>query len=278
MLLAGAAVAGEEPAATSPVVRRLEERDLDRYVLLRADVKVAAEEVRRVVAGTFPAPNASERVQPITVVTESGVFYASDYDRRELQPRDVRPGIRVGPVGHPTLAIDPAQGATVGEVVELTRDVRVAFRAGDLVRVTGFEGTPAGIRITLEGLGAGPASVLVRGAEPAADAEGEAERVHGWLGALWYDLPDDAAARAGWIESSWPSGAQEAIRAGRVAAGMSRLQVLLAWGNPLLVSRDGEVEIWLYKRGASLRDQLRSRSNVFFAGGAVVQVEGGEGP
>ena len=105
----------------------------------------------------------------------------------------------------------------------------------------------AGIRISLEGLDGRKVPVLVRGAgAPTEATEERARAFDAILARLCLELPAEAADRERWIDPLWSDAVQGAIRAGRVEVGMTPFQVILAWGNPLHVTRDVErqVEIW----------------------------------
>ena len=92
---------------------------------------------------------------------------------------------------------------------------------------------------------------------------------------LCFELPDTREGRLERIDPAWSEAVQGAIRDSRVEKGMTPFQVVLAWGNPVFITRDAEslVDIWLYKRGATLVEQLRSQVNVYFASGRVAEVE-----
>lgn len=274
LLAAGAVVAAETPAPT-PLERLLQARLLDRYFLLLADVKVQQEQTRNVVSTMLPRRRPESRIRPITVVTPDGVFYAADYRQAEQFALEVRSGVMVNAHDKPELVIAPNQQPSIGDVVEVEREAVVALRGGDLARVTGAEETEYGTRLSLEGLSTGTVPVLLRDPEgPRGAPEERAARSLAILGRLVYLLPEDQDERRGRIDPSWSAEQQQAVREGRVLVGMTPLQVLLAWGNPLHVSRDaeGNVDVWLYKRGGTLLEQLRSRTDVYFAAGKVAQV------
>ena len=279
--VAGAALAlGVAPPdpprpAPTPLERRLQPRLLDRYFLLRADVKVQREETRAVISNTYPPRRAVERSKPITTVTPDGVFYSSDYADKGQYVEGVRAGVQVNSYDKPGLKIEPGANPTTGDVLEVERDSRVALRAGDLARVTGVEELTDGIRLTLEGLGSEPVDVMLREAPGPRPAEGQREpQVLAILGHLVHLVPDAPAERAALIDPSWPPAQQEAVRLARVVPGMTPFQVLLAWGAPLHVSRDpaGRVDTWLYRPGSSVVEQMRRRVDVYFAAGLVTEV------
>ena len=88
----------------------------------------------------------------------------------------------------------------------------------------------------------------------------------------------DLTVRAGTRQSkpSWPASIQTAVDEGSVIAGMTREQVLVAWGSPAwVVSQPGYNEIWSFHRGTSLLEQLRNSTHVTFSDGLVLDVGGG---
>jgi hypothetical protein len=274
-LALGAAAPEPAPPAPTALERRLQPRLLDRYFLLRADVKLQREETRAVISNTYPPRRPVTRAKPITTVTPDGVFYASDYADKGQYSAEVRSGVQVNSHDKPGLKIEPGANPTTGDILEVERESLVALRAGDLARVTGVEELTDGIRLSLEGLGSEAVEVMLREAPGAAAGEVEREqKVLGILGHLVHLVPDAPAERAALIDAAWPAAQQEAIRLGRVEAGMSPLQVLLAWGAPLHVSRDpgGRVDTWLYRPGNTVMEQMRRRVDVYFAAGVVTEV------
>ena len=96
---------------------------------------------------------------------------------------------------------------------------------------------------------------------------------------LCFELPDTQEGRLESIDPAWSEAVQEAIRESRVETGMTPFQVVLAWGNPVFISRDADsdVDIWLYKRGATLLEQMRNPVNVYFASGRVAEIDAAAG-
>jgi hypothetical protein len=278
LALAGAPAAAAEPegtAAPTPLERFLQERLLDHYYLLRADVKVQIQESHNVVTSTYPARRPETEVHAITVVTPAGVFYASDYRQAEQVPMGVRSGVQFDSHGQPGLALSPTGQPSIGDVIEVDRHASAALAAGDLSRVVGVEATPSGMEIRLEGLSGTPVPVLLRDPHPEdGTADERGKRALDIFGKLVFLIPEGKEERLAWIDPAWPPEQQQAVREGKVVAGMTPLQVLLAWGTPLHVARDrdGVVDVWLFKRGATLLEQLRNRTDVYIAAGKVAQV------
>jgi hypothetical protein len=269
-----AAPAVEKPSPT-PLERRLQPRLLDRYFLLRADIKIQREETRAVISNTYPPRRAESRSKSITTVTPDGVFYASDYADKGQYMAEVRAGVQVNSHDKPGLKIDPGGNPATGDILEVERQSQVALRAGDLARVTGVEELADGVRLSVEGLAGATFDVMLREAPGEAVGDEERERaILAILGHLLHVVPDAPAERMALIDPTWPPSQQEAIRLGKVVAGMSPLQVLLCWGAPLHVSRDpgGRVDTWLYRPGSSVIEQMRRRVDVYFAAGAVTEV------
>lgn len=263
----------QEPAARAPtdLERMLQHTYLDQSFLLRADVKMKQITSRRVLSSTVASSPALDLLRPITVATSGGVFYLSDYTRKERLASDVHTAL-----GSPDIlpSGDPQGGfVQTADVVEISAEPKVLIRAGDLARITGVLEIPGAIQVNLEGFGGGVVPVLVRtGTEIHRPA---AERAAGFtaaLGQLVFLVPDDPEE---WMQPSWPEMLRTAIREHRVVEEMTHEQVLLAWGTPLYVTGDEEVgtQVWTYQRGATLRQQLRNRTRVYFAGSAVVEVE-----
>jgi len=264
----------ERPAPT-PLERRLQPRLLDRYFLLRADVKIQREEKRTAISNTYPPRRAETHSKSITTVTPDGVFYVADYKDKGQYVQEVRAGVQVNSQDKPGLKIEPGGNPATGDIIEVERESQVALRAGDLARVTGVEERTEGVRLSIEGLASDPVEVMLREAPGVQQAPEERERtLLAILSHLVHLVPDPPAERAALIDPAWPPSYQEAIRLGRVVAGMSPYQVLLAWGAPLYVSRDpgGRVDIWLYRPGHSVVEQTRRRVDVYFAAGAVTEV------
>ena len=259
----------------TPLERRLQPRLLDRYFLLRADVKIQRVETRAVISNTYPPRRPETRSKSITTVTPDGVFYASDYPDKGQFVAEVRHGVQVNSQDKPGLKIEPGGNPTTGDILEVERESEVALRAGDLARVTGVEERTDGIRLSIEGLAGESAEVMLREAPGGAEGAEERERaVLAILGHLVHLVPDSPADRRALIDPAWAPSQQEAVRLGKVIAGMSPLQVLLAWGAPLHVSRDagGRVDTWLYRPGHTVSEQMRRRVDVYFAAGVVTEV------
>lgn len=277
LILLAAAAAGS--GGPTPLERDLQKRYLDRCFLLRAAVKLQRVRTETVVSSTVGGPPKLDEVKPITLVTEEGVFYSADYDSSTQVNLDVRPGPIVGGASFDDPALQNqalVNGGTLGSAIQIDRTAVVAIPEGSLARVMGVQEEAGGIRVTLEGLDGRRVPVLVRGAGTAAEPpEGRARAFDAILARLCLELPPEAADREPWIDPLWPQAVQASIRAGRVEAGMTPFQVILAWGNPVYVTRDPErqVEIWLYKRGATLMEQMRDQVNVYFAAGRVTQIE-----
>jgi hypothetical protein len=263
----------QEPADRTPtdLERVLQHTYLDQSFVLRTDVKMRQITSRRVVSSTVAGGPNLDLLRPTTVVTENGVFYLSDYASKERLTSDVHVAL-----GSPDIlpSEDPQGGfVQTSDVVEISGESQVAMQAGGLARITGVEEIPGSTRVTLQGFGEGVAQVLVR-------SETElhrpvAERADGFtaaLGQLLFLLPDDSEA---WMQPGWPENLRTAIREQRVVEGMIPEQVLLAWGTPLYISDDEEqgTQVWTYQRGATLREQLRNPTRVYFVNSTVVQVE-----
>ena len=263
----------QEPAGRAPtdLERILQRTYLDQSFVLRADVKMKQVTSRRVVSSTLAGSPALDLLRPITVVTGDGVFYLSDYARQERLASDVHLAL-----GSPDIlpSGDPQGGfVQTADVVEISAEPRVLIRAGDLARITGVAEIPAATQVTLEGPGGGVAQVLVRsGAELHRPTAERADGFTAALGQLLFLVPDNPEE---WMQASWPENLRTAIREHRVVEEMTHEQVLLAWGTPLYITGDEEAgtQVWTYQRGATLRQQLRNRTRVYFAGSAVVAVE-----
>lgn len=263
----------QEPAARTPtdLERILQATYLDQSFVLRADVKMQQVTSRRVITSTVASSPALDLLRPITVATAEGVFYLSDYARKERLASDVHMAL-----GSPD--IPPSENPEGGfvqtaDVVEISGESHVLMRGGDLAGIRGVQEIPGAIQVTLVGFGVDPVQVLVR---PETEAQRPAAtRADGFtvaLGQLLFLVPDDPEA---WMQAGWPERVRNAIRGNRVLEEMTPEQVLLAWGTPLHITGDNDAgtRVWTYQRGATLREQLRNRTRVYFAGGAVVQVE-----
>ncbi len=263
----------QEPAGRAPtdLERILQHTYLDHSFLLRADVKMKQVTSRRVLSSTVAGSPALDLLRPITVATRDGVFYLSDYARKERLASDVHLAL-----GSPDIlpSGDPQGGfVQTADVVEISAEPQVLIRAGDLTRITGVEEIPGSTQVTLEGSSGGVVQVLVRaGTEIHRPAAERADGFTAALGQLLFLVPDDPEA---WMQASWPKKLRTAIREHRVVEEMTHEQVLLAWGTPLYITGDEEAgtQVWTYQRGATLRQQLRNRTRVYFAGSAVVEVE-----
>jgi hypothetical protein len=256
------------------VERILQRSFLDQHYVLRADVKVQEVKARRVVRSTPMSTPGLELQRPITVATAKGVFYLSDYARKERLETDVHVGL-----GSPDQSPsgDPRGGfPQAADVVEISGEPQIILRGGELVRVTGVEESPEGARVTLEGFGAGPVQAILRSEKPRHLAP--AERAAGFsasLAQLLFLVPDEPEGRKQWMQPDWPERIRAAIGEGRVVVGMTDVQVLLAWGTPLYITGEGtEAEgVWTFQRGSTVREQLRNKTRVYFSRGQVVQVE-----
>ena len=280
-LAVGASAALAAPAeGPTPLERILQKRYLDHYFLLRADVKVQRVKTETVVSSTVGGLPQLEETRPITLVTEGGVFYAGDYDSQS----QLNMNVRSGPAPS-TARDDPAlqnealvAGGTVGSVLQVDRTAQVAIPEGNLVRVIGVQEVPHGVQVMLEAFQGQGVPVMVRGAD-AEEEPPDARAAHfkALFDALCIELPGKPEERLAWVDPAWSETVQTAIRAGRVEAGMTPLQVVLAWGNPVFITRDAEsqVDIWLYKRGATLLEQMRNQVNVYFAAGQVAEIDVG---
>ncbi|MEE9126250.1 MAG: hypothetical protein V3U11_03850 [Planctomycetota bacterium] len=263
----------QEPAGRAPtdLERILQHTYLDDSFVLRADVKMKQVTSRRVVRSTVASSPALDLLRPITVVTGDGVFYMSDYARKERLISDVHMAL-----GSPDIlpSGDPQGGfVQTADVVEISAEPRVLIRAGDLARITGVAEIPAATQVTLEGPGGGVAQVLVRsGAELHRPAVERADGFTAALGQLLFLVPDDPER---WMQAGWSEKLRTAIREHRVVEEMTHEQVLLAWGTPLYLTGDEGTgtRVWTYQRGATLKEQLRNRTRVYFAGGVVMEVE-----
>ena len=283
---------GQHPTMMEQAIH---EEYLGRALLLREDVKVRVVQERpRSTSGADPSsrgviPSAfgitfqdngsplilGDRViHPITLVTAGGVFHRSDYDEEEtyghpagvlegilsteLPLRDERPHRFTRPV------IDRTVSATV----------RVILREGAVTRITDASETPWGILARLESYGEGPAAVLFRTDVGFSEPLDERRAAFSGLASRIFALPSEEAARN---QDSWPRTIRDAVRAHRVLEGMNAAQVLLAWGDPVHISRGPMTseEIWMFKRGANIMEQLRNTTNVRFAGGRVVGIDAG---
>jgi hypothetical protein len=272
--LGSAASDAERPAPTA-LERRLQPRLLDRYFLLRADVKIQRQETRAVISNTYPPRRAEQRSKSITTVTPEGVFYVSDYADKGQFVQEARAGVQVNSQDKPGLKIEPGGNPTTGDILEVERDSLVAIRAGDLARVTGVQEVPEGVRLSVEGMASDPVDVMLREVPGGEQEPAARERaLLSILGHLVHLVPDTPTERAALIDPAWATAQQEAIRSGRVIAGMSPYQVLLTWGAPLHVSRDpgGRVDTWLFRPGSTVAEQMRRRVDVYFAAGAVTEV------
>jgi hypothetical protein len=277
LLVAGCLGAQAQPAekpvqrAPNDLERLLQAEYLDRSFVLRVDVKMIQITSRRVVSSTVASGPALDLLRPTTVATGAGVFYLSDYARKERLASDVH--VALGSPG--ILPSDDPQGGFVqtADVVEISGEPKVFLGAGDLARITGVEEIPGYIQVTLEGFEGGPVQALVRPEveihRPAAE---RAKGAMAALGQLFFVLPEDPET---WVQAEWPERIRTAIRERRVVEEMTREQVLLAWGTPLYLSGDEETgtQVWTYQHGATLREQLRNRSRVYLVLDTVVQVE-----
>ncbi len=263
----------QEPAGRAPtdLERILQHKYLDHSFVLRVDVKMKQVTSRRVVRSTVASSPALDLLRPITVATGDGVFYMSDYARKERLASDVHLAL-----GSPDIlpSGDPQGGfVQTADVVEISAEPQVLIRAGDLARIIGVAEIPRAIQVTLEGFGGDVAQVAVRaGSEIHRPAAERADGFTAALGQLLFLVPEDPEA---WMQASWAEKLRTAIREHRVVEEMSHEQVLLAWGTPLYITGDEEAgtQVWTYQRGATLRQQLRNRTRVYFAGSAVVEVE-----
>ncbi len=263
----------QEPGGREPtdLERILQHTYLDQSFVLRADVKMKQVTSRRVISSTVAGGPALDLLRPITVITGDGVFYLSDYARKERLASDVHLAL-----GSPDIlpSGDPQGGfVQTADVVEISAAPRVVIRAGDLARITGVAEVPGATQVTLEGPGGGVAQVLVRsGAELRRPAEERADGFTAALGRLLFLVPDDPER---WMQAIWSENLRTAIREHRVVEEMTHEQVLLAWGTPLYITGDEETatQVWTYQRGATFKEQLRNRTRVYFAGGVVVEVE-----
>ena len=262
--------------APTDLERMLQQRFLDRHFILRADVKVQTLESRRVVSSTFPRPKNLDVTRPVTVVTPDGVFYTRDYSSKQQVEENVRTGAGAVSSQMPSEINPGDHPGQIGDVVEISGQTRVVQGQGELVRITGIEEVPGGVRVSFEGFSSEPVEVLLReegrAVGPAPEA---AERYSTILAQLIFLLPEDPAERQNWIDPAWSEGLQAAIQEGSVLEGMNQLQVLLAWGTPAYVNTesDGSGQVWTFQRGGSLMDQLRNKTRVYFVAGQVVDVE-----
>jgi len=251
--------------------RNLQHTYLDQSFVLRADVKMKQVTSRRVASSTVASSPRLDLMRPITVVTGDGVFYLSDYARKERLTSDVHVGL-----GSPDIVPsgDPQGGfVQTADVVEISAEPQVLIPAGELARITGVEEIPGAMQVTLEGDGGGIARVLVRsGKERHRPVTEQADGFNAALGQLLFLVPDDPR---NWIQASWSEKIRTAIHEHRVVEEMTAEQVLLAWGTPLSITGDegAETQVWTYQRGVTLREQLRNRTRVYFADSTVVDVE-----
>jgi hypothetical protein len=262
--------------APTDLERILQKKFLDRHFILRADVKVQKLRSRQVVSSTFPRPKSVDAIRAITVVTPEGVFYTRDYSAKRQVEGDVRAGVAMGPDQMPSEIMPGDNAGQVGDVVELSGQTLVVQAQGELIRITGLEEAPGGVRVTLEGISSDPAEVLLRREGPeSSPAAVAAERYTAVLAHLIFLLPEDPAERKEWIDPAWSEGLRTAIQEGRILQGMDHLQVLLAWGTPAYVhsESDGSGQVWTFQRGGSLMDQLRNKTRVYFVAGQVADVE-----
>lgn len=275
-VVSGGFASAEEP---TPLERDLQPRYLDQNYLLQADVKVqqvATQTIRSSTVG--PRPRLAE-TRPITVITADGVFYTADYDKTDQLNVDVRRGPGVsGFVG----VDDPGwqnqnlvDGGTVGSVVEVEQSARVAIPKGYVVRVAGIEELPQGVRVYLEAFQGERVPVLVRGGlKPSDPVDARAREFDKLFGRLCFRVPEGTEERLQAIDPAWSEAVQTAIRESRVEVGMTPFQVVLSWGTPVFITRDddGKVDTWLYRRGATIAEQMRGGVNVYFAAGRVADV------
>ncbi len=72
------------------------------------------------------------------------------------------------------------------------------------------------------------------------------------------------------VFESWPVDTQEAVLGGRAVAGMTPEMVEMALGKPSEVNhrsvKDGEEEIWSYKKGSGHLPSLLSNTNISLGG------------
>lgn len=282
-LLAGLLWLGLSPAAwaqaalpspgptPTPLERLLQAEYLDQHFVLRADVKRKQVTSHRVLRSTVASSPGLQTSRPITVVTREGVFYRSDYARKERLASDVHMGL--GSPGR--LPSGDPQGGLVqtADVVEISSEPQVEIHAGELARITGVAEIPGSIQVTLESSSGQLVQVLVRsGKEAHRPALQRADGFTAALGQLLFLIPEDPSR---WIQSGWPEALLRAIRDDQVVLGMNQEQVLLSWGTPLYITGDEEVgtHVWTYQRGTTLRQRLRNRTRVYFVGDAVVEVE-----
>ena len=273
-----AAAPTEEP---TPLDRALQPRYLDRAVYLLADVKVRSLQSRKVVSSTWPRGADLSSEKPSTLVTAAGVFYSEDYDDTRQVNTNVRPGVPIDPSNPADQNQLLVQGGTVGSVIELHRTSPVILAAGTIARIVGVEEISRDIHVTLEGIDGTKVVVLVRGAGEAPDpTDGRAAQFDEMLRKLCFFVPEHPEARMAAIDPAWSEAVRGAIREGRVEPGMTPFQVLLSWGFPLHISQTPDVqeEIWLYKRGATVLEQLRNTANVYLIRGVVDEVETGGTP
>jgi hypothetical protein len=275
LLPAVPAAADDEPATRPPTEfeRLLQAEYLDQSYVLRAPVKVQSIRSRRVVRSTVASSPSLDAVRPITVATAEGVFYLSDYARKERMPSDVHLGL-----GSPdTVPSDPQSDLVqASDVVEISGEPLAVIQGGELARIVGVEESPDGARVTLEGFGGQPVQAVLRSEvsihHPAAE---RAAAFTASLGQLLFLLPADAAAREAWVRPEWPQAIRDAIAERRVVEGMTAEQVLLSWGTPVHItgSEPDETTVWSFQRGASIREQLRNRTRVYLSGDVVILVE-----
>ena len=281
-LIAPGAAAAATTDAPTPLERVLQKRYLDRFFLLHSDVKVQQVKTQTVVSSTVGGTPKLNETKPITLVTEQGVFYTSNYDSKSELNLDVRAGpLPANAWDDPSLQNQAlVMGGTVGSVVQIDRKAVVAIPQGYLARVVGVVEDTQGVQVLLEAFQGVAIPVLVRGAgtrdEPLEERQA---RFAALFARLCFELPDTREGRLESIDSAWSEAVQEAIRESRVATGMTPFQVVLAWGNPVFISRDADsdVDIWLYKRGATLLEQMRNPVNVYFASGRVAEIDAAAG-
>ena len=259
--------------ASTKAENSLGEAFLNRYFLLRENVKgrstqrttsaiaIATWGKSRVDAGNDPG------LEAITVVTPRGVFYSSDYDVEEQVMESAADlAFRLGntPIG----LVPPTSVVT-----DIAQRTIVVLQRGQITRLARLQEDPRGYRVTLESFGIEPIDVLLRPATtPVVSVEQQDAALSRLLGLLLVDPSDESA-----VPGVWSAEVREAIAQGRVILGMDPQQVLLAWGSPVQVTtrRGGSAETWLFKRGATLVDQIRNRTNVSFWDGGVIAVESG---
>ena len=197
-------IAGVAAEGPSPEVAALQKRYLDRYFLLRVDVKIQKADVNRILASTVPPPPKLEALHSTTVITPDGVFYTRDYAQTTEVNADVRPGIDVRGDAQPGDATRQDGSGMTGDVLEIKRESVAVLEQEDLARVIGIEEVAHGYLLTVEGFSAQPVEVDLRVKGAKASAATPETGFDELFGQLVYLLPEDPEALAAWIDPIWP--------------------------------------------------------------------------